>query len=60
MSKKPKLSSTNVWLAIGAGVLIILLLVWLTVASLTGDTDVAAFIPLPFLDTAGAFLSTIF
>lgn len=45
MSKKPKLSSKNVWLAIGAAVLIILLLVWLTVASLTGDTDVAAMLP---------------
>ncbi|MDE5728066.1 MAG: hypothetical protein K2H83_08630 [Duncaniella sp.] len=40
-------SSTSVWLVIGALVLIALLLVWLTVADLFGDTDVAAFIPVP-------------
>ncbi|MDO4319893.1 MAG: hypothetical protein Q4C34_04890 [Bacteroidales bacterium] len=34
--------TTNVWVAIGAIVLIVLLIVWLTFASLTGDTDVAA------------------
>ncbi len=47
MSKKPRLSRTHLWLAIGAAILIILLLIWLTFASLTGDTDVAAYIPLP-------------
>lgn len=46
MDKKPKLSSKKVWLGIGAAVLIILLIVWLTVANLAGDTDVAAMIPL--------------
>lgn len=40
MSKK----SQKIWLAIGATLLIILLIVWLTVAFLAGDTDVAAFI----------------
>ncbi len=40
MSKK----SQKIWLAIGAALLIILLIVWLTVAFLAGDTDVAAFI----------------
>lgn len=45
MDKKPKLSSKNVWLGIGAAILIILLIVWLTVANLSGDTDVAAMIP---------------
>lgn len=49
MSKKPRLSRTNIWLAIGAAILIILLLIWLTFASLTGDTDVAACIPSPFI-----------
>jgi len=34
--------TTNVWIAIGAAVLIVLLIVWLTFASLMGDTDVAA------------------
>lgn len=43
MSKKSK-NRINVWVAIGAAILIILLLVWLTVAFLSGDTDVAAFI----------------
>lgn len=32
----------SVWLLIGVIVLIVLLLVWLTVADLFGDTDVAA------------------
>ena len=33
------------WLIIGVIVLIVLLFVWLTVADLWGDTDVAAWIP---------------
>lgn len=33
---------TRVWLTIGAVVLIILLILWLTIADLSGDTDVAA------------------
>lgn len=40
MSDKKK--TGNIWLVIGACVLIILLLVWLTMADLWGDTDVAA------------------
>lgn len=36
----------NIWLIVGAIVLIILLLAWLTFAMFTGDTDVAAFIPM--------------
>lgn len=35
---------TNIWLIVGAVVLIIVLLFWLFCAMLTGDTDVAAFI----------------
>ncbi len=38
----------NTWVAIGAIVLIILLIVWLTVADFFGDTDVAAAI-MPFV-----------
>ena len=34
----------NTWVAIGAVVLIILLILWLTMADAAGDTDVAAFI----------------
>ncbi|MCM1355644.1 MAG: hypothetical protein NC212_04460 [Staphylococcus sp.] len=37
-----KKSSTTLWLAIGVAVLIILLILWLTIADLLGDTDVAA------------------
>ena len=37
---------TNVWLVVGAIILIILLVVWLTYAMFLGDTDVAAFMPL--------------
>ena len=36
-------NKTNIWLAIGAIFLIILLIIWLTVADFTGNTDVAAF-----------------
>lgn len=41
MSDKEK-SRISVWLIIGVVVLIVLLIVWLTVADLFGDTDVAA------------------
>ena len=40
-----KKSSVSMWLIIGVIVLIVLLFVWLTVADLWGDTDVAAWIP---------------
>ena len=43
MSRKNK-NQTNIWIAIEAIFLIILLIIWLTVADFTGDTDVAAFI----------------
>lgn len=42
---------TNVWVAIGAIVLIILLILWLTFADLTGNTDVSAILT-PSLTTA--------
>lgn len=41
---KENKSRTSMWLVIGVIVLIVLLLVWLTVADFLGDTDVAAFI----------------
>lgn len=34
----------STWAAIGAIILIILLFIWLTMADLWGDTDVAAFV----------------
>lgn len=40
MSKKNK-NKTSLWVAIGAVILIILLLVWQGIALFTGDTDVA-------------------
>ena len=36
---------TNIWLIIGAILLIALIIYWLWIAMFTGDTDVAAFIP---------------
>lgn len=42
--EKRKNSSKNMWVSIGAVVLIILLLVWLTMADLWGDTDVNAIV----------------
>ncbi|HBN64678.1 MAG TPA: hypothetical protein DD424_12215 [Porphyromonadaceae bacterium] len=44
MSERKTKSGTTLWLAIGVVVLIILLMLWLTIADLLGDTDVAAFI----------------
>lgn len=41
-NKHRKKTKTNVWLAIGVAFLIILLILWLTMADLWGDTDVAA------------------
>ncbi len=43
-STSNKKSRTPVWVAIGAIFLIILLIIWLTFADLTGNTDVAAFL----------------
>ena len=39
-----KKSRTPIWVAIGAIFLLILLIIWLTFADLTGNTDVAAFL----------------
>lgn len=46
MAKESK-NRTSLWVAIGAIILIILLLVWLTMADFLGDTDVAAMITMP-------------
>ncbi|MBD5193600.1 MAG: hypothetical protein HDS08_04360 [Bacteroides sp.] len=43
-TKRSNYSSKKIWLTIGACILIILLLVWLTIADFFGDTDVAALI----------------
>lgn len=45
MTDRKRKSNRNIWISIGAVVLIILLIVWLTTADFFGDTDVAAFIP---------------
>ncbi|MEF2643708.1 MAG: hypothetical protein U0M50_06545 [Paramuribaculum sp.] len=37
---------TQLWISIGAVVLIVLLILWLTIADLWGDTDVDAILPL--------------
>lgn len=44
--KRKGLGGTPLWVSIGAAVLIVLLLVWLSIALFTGDTDVN-FIALP-------------
>ena len=36
----------QLWISIGAVVLIVLLILWLTIADLWGDTDVDAILPL--------------
>ena len=43
-SDRERKDKRNFWLYIGVGVLIVLLLVWMTIASFWEDTDVAAFI----------------
>lgn len=43
-SRYKKKPGTSVWVAIGAIFLILLLIIWLTFADLTGNTDVAAFL----------------
>lgn len=45
-NKHRKKTKTNVWLAIGVAFLIILLILWLTMADLWGDTDVAQIAPM--------------
>ena len=44
MSERKTKSGTTLWLAIGVVVLIILLMLWLTIADLLGDNELAAFI----------------
>lgn len=41
--RRSRRKSFSLWAAIGAIILIILLIIWLTMADLWGDTDVAAF-----------------
>lgn len=43
MSRKRN-KQTNLWVAAGVIFLIILLIIWLTIADMAGDTDVAAYI----------------
>lgn len=50
--KARRSSSTSVWVALGAVVLIILLIIWLTMADFSGDTDVAAMIA-PVIEPIG-------
>ena len=42
--RKKKSKQSSLWVTIGAVFLILLLIIWLTVADFSGDTDVAAFI----------------
>ncbi len=41
-AKKGRKNKASVWMLFGVGILILLLLVWLTIADFWGDTDVAA------------------
>lgn len=42
-------NNKSLWVAIGAVILVILLICWLTMADFAGDTDVAAMITGPWL-----------
>lgn len=42
MNDSRRKSPKNLWMAIGAVILIILLIAWLTIAMFSGDTDVSA------------------
>lgn len=48
LERRERKDRRSFWLYIGVGILILLLIVWLTIASLWEDTDVAAAI-LPFV-----------
>lgn len=39
-------NKVQLWISIGAVILIILLIIWLTEADLWGDTDVSAILPI--------------
>ena len=45
-NSKLRKGRTSLWIYFGVGILILLLLVWLTIADFWGDTDVAACINL--------------
>lgn len=47
-------SNTSGWLIVGVLVLIVLLIIWLTIADFFGDTDVAARAIKPVVDAATA------
>lgn len=44
-----KKSRVSLWMYFGVGILILLLIVWLTIAMFTGDTDVNADFIAPFI-----------
>lgn len=44
VDKRQRKNRTSIWMLFGVGILILLLLVWLTIADFWGDTDVAAFV----------------
>ena len=46
VKKANKKNRACVWMLFGVGILILLLLVWLTIADFWGDTDVAAMVNL--------------
>lgn len=52
-----KKSRTSTWLIVGVLVLIALLIIWLTIADLFGDTDVAAQTLSGAADTLATLLS---
>lgn len=49
MNRNRKKSKVNGWLVAGVLILIALLLVWLTIADLWGDTDVASMVITPIV-----------
>lgn len=52
MASDKKINPRQLWMWVGVVVLILLLVAWLTIAFLAGDTDVAASIRLAqFVDT---------
>lgn len=52
-----KKNNVSGWLIVGVLILIALLIIWLTVADLFGDTDVAAQVLRPALDNTLATLT---
>ncbi|MDE6206647.1 MAG: hypothetical protein K2M55_02445 [Muribaculaceae bacterium] len=57
--RRNRRNRASIWVALGAIFLIILLIVWLTFADLTGNTDVAAFLAPYIVNAPGSTIAAL-